>query len=63
MYAAAKEEGALGGKLLGAGGGGFLLVYADPEAHDRIKKRLNEFLAIHFRFEAQGSHLLYAHHG
>ena len=61
MYAIAKREGALGGKLLGAGGGGFLLIFAEPAAHSRIKKALSDFLAIQFRFEKQGSHLLYVH--
>lgn len=58
MYEAAKSAGALGGKLLGAGGGGFMIVYARPEDQPRVKERLKRFLRIPFRFENEGSHIL-----
>jgi D-glycero-alpha-D-manno-heptose-7-phosphate kinase len=40
LYEMAKAEGAIGGKLLGAGGGGFLLLFASPSSHERIQRRL-----------------------
>src|ERR1700730_4264790 len=40
LYEMAKTEGAIGGKLLGAGGGGFLLLFASPSSHERIQRRL-----------------------
>ena len=59
MYAAAREAGALGGKLLGAGGGGFLLVFAKPEDQARIKEKLGKFLYVPFRFENEGSQVIF----
>ena len=58
MYEAAKSAGALGGKVLGAGGGGFMIVFAKPEDQPRVKERLKRFLRIPFHFENQGSHIL-----
>jgi D-glycero-alpha-D-manno-heptose-7-phosphate kinase len=56
-YATAKKAGALGGKILGAGGGGFLLIFAEPEAHDAIKHSLKNLLYVPFSFENAGSHI------
>lgn len=61
MYATAMNAGALGGKLLGAGGGGFLLIFAKPEFHARIKESLKSYLSIGFKFDNTGSKLLYVH--
>lgn len=58
MYEAAKSAGALGGKVLGAGGGGFMIVFAKPEDQPKVKERLKRFLRIPFRFEGEGSHIL-----
>lgn len=58
-YNAARANGALGGKVLGAGGGGFLLVYAPVERHADIKNALCELPAIPFRFEPQGTKIIY----
>src|SRR6185295_14588587 len=44
MYESAREAGALGGKILGAGGGGFMLFFADPADHLRIKQSLRDLL-------------------
>lgn len=58
MYAAARRAGALGGKLLGAGGGGFMLVFAEPEDHRRIRAALPGCLNVPFRFDYQGSQII-----
>ncbi|MEK7464438.1 MAG: kinase [Patescibacteria group bacterium] len=59
FYARAREAGALGGKLLGAGGGGFLLVYARPKDQERVKTALSKLLHVPFAFEDEGSHIIY----
>lgn len=59
IYAKARQAGALGGKLLGAGGGGFLLVYARPEYHEKIKTALAPLLHVPFAFETGGSQIIY----
>jgi D-glycero-alpha-D-manno-heptose-7-phosphate kinase len=58
-YERARKQGALGGKLLGAGGGGFLLLYAHPEYHPAIISALTELVRVPFRFEPQGSKIIY----
>lgn len=58
-YQAAKKAGALGGKLLGAGGGGFLLLFAEPEKHEAVKKSLPGFLHVPFDFEPAGSQIVH----
>ncbi|MEK7188189.1 MAG: kinase [Patescibacteria group bacterium] len=59
MYAAARESGAIGGKLLGAGGGGFMLIFAEPKFQDAIRKKLGKFLHVPFAFERSGSHIIH----
>jgi len=58
-YERARRHGASGGKLLGAGGGGFLLLYAPSERHPAIRAALSELRAVPFRFEPQGSKIIY----
>lgn len=58
MYQAALDAGALGGKLLGAGGGGFLLLYVPPEKQTAVRERLKGHIAIAFRFETGGSRIV-----
>ena len=58
MYAKAKSLGALGGKLLGAGGGGFLLLYAKPERQPAIKEAFKDYLRVPFSFEDEGSRII-----
>lgn len=58
-YERARAAGAIGGKLLGAGGGGFLLFYADPAHHTDICRALPELRPIPFRFCPQGSKVIY----
>jgi D-glycero-alpha-D-manno-heptose-7-phosphate kinase len=62
IYTAARDTGALGGKLLGAGGGGFMLIFAPPESHARIKERLKKLLCVPFRFEGLGSQIIFYSH-
>jgi D-glycero-alpha-D-manno-heptose-7-phosphate kinase len=58
-YKAALRAGALGGKLLGAGGGGFLLFYAEKQNHTRIREALKDLQELPFLFEPQGSKVIY----
>ncbi len=58
-YERARAHGAIGGKILGAGGGGFLLLYAPSERHPEICEALPELRPIDFRFSPQGSKLIY----
>ncbi|MFC1931529.1 kinase [Chloroflexota bacterium] len=59
IYDTACRAGAIGGKLLGAGGGGFLLLFAEPEVQPRIKAKLNHLLHVPFRFENHGSQIIF----
>ncbi len=59
IYEAAREAGALGGKLLGAGGGGFFLIFASPEMRQKIKESLNKLLYVPFKFHDLGSQIVY----
>jgi D-glycero-alpha-D-manno-heptose-7-phosphate kinase len=55
LYNTAIKAGAIGGKLLGAGGGGFMCFYARPENHQNIREKLSGFLNIPFKFDFDGS--------
>lgn len=59
IYNAGRQAGALGGKLLGAGGGGFILFFAQPEVQPRIKEKLKKYLYVPFNFENSGSQIIY----
>lgn len=59
VYEAAMESGALGGKLLGAGGGGFMLFFVKPELQRKVKEKLGKLLYVPFRFESLGSQIIY----
>ena len=59
MYEKAIRSGALGGKLLGAGGGGFILFFVPPEKHEQLKANLNNILHVPFRFDFSGSQIVY----
>lgn len=59
IYKKALSAGALGGKLLGAGGGGFLLFYAEPEKHKSIISKLSDLLYVPFCFVDSGSRIIH----
>jgi len=58
-YECAREHGAIGGKITGAGGGGFLLLYAPVERHGEIVRALPALGLVPFQFEPQGSRIIY----
>jgi D-glycero-alpha-D-manno-heptose-7-phosphate kinase len=60
-YDAARRAGAIGGKLLGAGAGGFLMFYAPPERHEAVAHALRDLRRMDFRFEPQGSRIIFVH--
>ena len=62
IYDAGIRAGAIGGKLLGAGGGGFMLFFAKPEMHSAIRQALGTKLFVPFRFESTGSQIVYFSH-
>tara|TARA_R100001530_G_scaffold1886_1_gene3233 strand:- start:12726 stop:13724 length:999 start_codon:yes stop_codon:yes gene_type:complete len=61
MYNIALRKGAIGGKLLGAGGGGFLLIFAEPKKHKIVEKALVKQGAVYvpFDFESLGSQIIH----
>lgn len=59
LYAKAIKAGALGGKLLGAGGGGFLLFYCEKEKQEAMKKAMEQLMIVPFNFENEGAQVLY----
>ena len=58
-YNKALEAGALGGKVLGAGGGGFILLYVSPQKQQKVREVLGDLKELSFRFENQGSTIIY----
>lgn len=59
IYNRGIKNGALGGKILGAGGGGFLLFYVDENKIAKFKKSLKNFTIIPFKFENKGSKIIF----
>ncbi|MFO1478205.1 MAG: GHMP kinase [Verrucomicrobiota bacterium] len=60
-YEKARRAGAVGGKLLGAGSGGFLMFYAPRERHEAIAAALSDLRRQEFRFEPHGSRIIFVH--
>ena len=58
IYAEARSVGAIGGKLLGAGGGGFMLFFVRPADQARVRERLQRLVHVPFRFEQSGSRVV-----
>jgi len=57
IYKVARDNGAIGGKLLGAGGGGFMLLFAEPEKQPAIREKLRHLVHVKFDFEEAGSRI------
>jgi len=58
LYDTARNAGAIGGKLLGAGGGGFFLLFVKPEHQQKVRERLSRLVHAPFRFENAGSRVV-----
>lgn len=59
LYARGIAAGALGGKLLGAGGGGFLLFYVEEDKRENVRKAMEELLFVPFEFENSGTRVIH----
>lgn len=59
IYEKALSKGAIGGKILGAGGGGFLLLFVPPSCQRDVKKALNNLIYVPFKFEREGSQIIF----
>jgi D-glycero-alpha-D-manno-heptose-7-phosphate kinase len=58
LYDRAMRAGAIGGKILGAGGGGFMLLFAKPEKHEAIREALKDLVHVSFNFDDSGSRVV-----
>jgi len=58
LYARALKAGALGGKLMGAGGGGFLVLFVPPDRQARVREALHDRIHVPFRFDETGSQII-----
>jgi D-glycero-alpha-D-manno-heptose-7-phosphate kinase len=63
IYQAAKEAGAIGGKISGAGAGGFLLLYCPVSKRDAVRDRLKHLRELPFRFQSDGSKVIFNYRG
>jgi D-glycero-alpha-D-manno-heptose-7-phosphate kinase len=59
LYDDARSAGAIGGKLLGAGGGGFMLLFVRPRDQERLRDKLRHLIYVPFRFESSGSRIIF----
>jgi len=59
LYGKAQEAGAIGGKLTGAGGGGFMLLFVPPERQAAVREQLGQLIHVPFRFEPAGSQIIF----
>ena len=59
IYETAKKAGAIGGKVLGAGGGGFVMLFAPPGAQKKIREKLKKLLLVPFKFETLGTQIIF----
>ena len=59
LYAVGMKAGALGGKLLGAGGGGFLIFYVQPDKQEAVRKAMKDLMHIPFAFEDGGTRVIH----
>lgn len=58
IYETAMKAGAIGGKIMGAGGGGFLMLFATPERQQGVRDALNKLIHVPFKFENSGSSIV-----
>lgn len=58
LYEAARDAGAIGGKILGAGGGGFMLLFVRPELQTKLRERLKDLIHVPFAFDESGSRVV-----
>jgi D-glycero-alpha-D-manno-heptose-7-phosphate kinase len=58
IYQAGLSAGAIGGKLLGAGGGGFIVFYVEPANRERVRERLNNLIHVNFGIDNHGSKIV-----
>jgi D-glycero-alpha-D-manno-heptose-7-phosphate kinase len=58
LYERAMKNGAIGGKLLGAGGGGFMVFFVEQEKQERLRQALNDYLHVPFSFDFDGSKII-----
>ena len=59
IYKKGMTAGASGGKVLGAGGGGFILFYCEPKYQQTLRKEFSELKEFPFNFESEGSKIIY----
>ncbi|HXE41678.1 MAG TPA: hypothetical protein VN516_01545 [Candidatus Baltobacteraceae bacterium] len=59
LFEDARKAGAIGGKLLGAGGGGFILLFVPPEKQNKIRKKFSRLIEVPFEFEFSGSQIIF----
>ena len=59
IYNRALVAGAIGGKLTGAGGGGFMLLFVPPDRQEKVKEAFNKLIHVPFRFESAGSQIIF----
>jgi D-glycero-alpha-D-manno-heptose-7-phosphate kinase len=58
-YEIARQNGAIGGKILGAGGGGFMLLFVEPSRQGDVCRALSSLIRVPFKFENDGSQVIY----
>lgn len=59
IYETARAHGAIGGKLLGAGGGGFIILFVEPSRQNDVCRALSGLIRVPFKFEQEGSRIIY----
>jgi D-glycero-alpha-D-manno-heptose-7-phosphate kinase len=59
LYETCRRNGAVGGKILGTGGGGFMLLFVRPQDRERMIKSIPRFVQVPFHFENTGSQIIY----
>ncbi|MDR0827838.1 MAG: kinase [Desulfovibrio sp.] len=59
IYDQARKHGAIGGKLLGAGGGGFMLFFVEPDKQESVRQALANLIYVPFKFESDGAQIVY----